>query len=69
MLGSASFQIASSFWQTDAAQQVGEATGVLGLIDDPQAPATQFADDAVVRDGLTDQRGGLRRSTHILGAL
>ena len=28
--------------------------GVLGLVDDAHAPATQLLDDAVVRDGLAD---------------
>jgi hypothetical protein len=49
--------------QGDKAVQLG----VLGLVDDTHASAAELFDDAVVRDGLTDERVGLRHSAAILG--
>src|SRR5262245_30256206 len=41
--------------------------GVLCLIDHPHPAAAEFLDDAVMRDGLADERLGLRHLASILG--
>src|SRR6202044_1685982 len=42
--------------------------GILGLVNDPHAPAAEFLDDAVMGDGLANQRGWVRHLRPILEA-
>ena len=43
--------------------------GVLGLVHDTHPAAAQLLDDAVVRDGLADERCGVRHLALMLGCI
>ena len=48
-------------------RHVAAQAGVFGFVDDIHAAAAQLLDDAVVRNGLPDERIGLRHNAVILG--
>ena len=41
-------------------------SGVFGFVDDPHPASAEFFDDPVMRDGLADERVGIRHGAVIL---
>jgi len=57
--------LGDSVWKEFQSHEAMQAD-VLCLIDDTHATAAKLLDDAVMRDGLSDQRLGFRHLAHIL---